>query len=106
MAANYTEEQVAFMVKSYKDQPTRETVENLADSLEKSIKSIIGKLSREGVYVKAEYMSKTGQRPVTKKQMVTLIAQELVGDSTKLMGLEKAPKSDLKYLLDLVSLDD
>jgi hypothetical protein len=106
MAANYTEEQVAFMVKSYKDQPTRETVENLADSLEKSIKSIIGKLSREGVYVKAEYMSKTGQRPVTKKQMVTLIAQELVGDSDKLMGLEKAPKSDLKYLLDLVSLDD
>ena len=106
MAANYTEEQVAFMVKSYNEQPTRETVENLADSLEKSIKSIIGKLSREGVYVKAEYMSKTGQRPVTKKQMVTLIAQELVGDSTKLMGLEKAPKSDLKYLLDLVSLDD
>ena len=38
--------------------------------------------------------------------MVTLIAQELVGDSDKLMGLEKAPKADLKYLLDLVALDE
>ena len=106
MATNYTEEQVQHMIISYKTLPTRETVELLAAELEKSIKSIIGKLSREGVYVKAEYMSKTGQRPVTKKQMVTLIAQELVGDSDKLMGLEKAPKADLKYLLDLISLDD
>ena len=35
--------------------------------------------------------------------MVDIIAKELVGDSSKLEGLEKAPKADLKYLLDLVS---
>ena len=106
MAANYTDEQVEVMVAWYTAEPTRETVEIIAREMNKSTKSVIGKLSREGVYQKAEYLSKTGQRPVTKKQMVSLIAQNLVGDSTKLMGLEKAPKADLKYLLDLVSEEE
>ena len=103
MAINYTQEQVAFMKNLYNNEPTRETVQKLANELDKSIKSIIGKLSREGVYQKTEYLSKTGERPVTKKQMVIKIAKELVGESSKLEGLEKAPKADLKYLLDLVS---
>ena len=103
MSVNYTEEQVNYMVKAYEVEPTRATVDALADELNKSVKSIIGKLSREGVYQKTEYLSKTGERPVTKKQMVEIIAKELVGESSKLAGLEKAPKADLKYLLDLVS---
>tara|TARA_Y100000592_G_C5343578_1_gene255427 strand:+ start:363 stop:692 length:330 start_codon:yes stop_codon:yes gene_type:complete len=103
MAANYTDEQVEVMIAWYTAEPTRETVEIIAKEMDKSVKSVIGKLSREGVYKKAEYLSKTGQRPVTKKQMVNMIAQNLVGDSNKLMGLEKAPKADLKYLLDLIS---
>ena len=103
MAVNYTQEQVDFMKALYNNEPTRETVQQLANELDKSVKSIIGKLSREGVYQKTEYLSKTGERPITKKQMVVIIAKELVGDSSKLEGLEKAPKADLKYLLDLVS---
>ena len=103
MAINYTQEQVDMMKDLYNIEPTRETVQQLAENLDKSVKSIIGKLSREGVYQKTEYLSKTGERPVTKKQMVTKIAKELVGDSFKLEGLEKAPKADLKYLLELVS---
>ena len=103
MAINYTQEQVDFMKNLYSNEPTRETVQELANNLDKSIKSIIGKLSREGVYQKTEYLSKTGERPVTKKQMVIKIAKELVGESSKLEGLEKAPKADLKYLLELVS---
>ena len=103
MAINYTQEQVDFMKTLYNNEPTRETVQQLANELDKSVKSIIGKLSREGVYQKTEYLSKTGERPITKKQMVVIIAKELVGDSSRLEGLEKAPKADLKYLLDLVS---
>ena len=103
MAINYTQEQVDFMRNLYTEEPTRDTVEQLASTMDKSVKSIIGKLSREGAYQKTEYLSKTGERPVTKKQMVTVIAKELVGDSSKLEGLEKAPKADLKYLLELVS---
>ena len=105
MAVNYTQEQVDYMKTLYDQEPTRDTVQKLANELNKSVKSIIGKLSREGVYQKTEYLSKTGERPITKKQMVEIIAKELVGESSKLAGLEKAPKADLKYLLDLVSED-
>ena len=105
MALNYTQEQVVHMISTYEANPSRETVQILANELDKSVKSIIGKLSREGVYQKTEYLSKTGERPITKKQMVEIIARELVGESSKLAGLEKAPKADLKYLLELVSED-
>tara|TARA_Y100000361_G_scaffold122246_1_gene114439 strand:+ start:306 stop:638 length:333 start_codon:yes stop_codon:yes gene_type:complete len=105
MALNYTQEQVVHMISTYEANPSRETVQILANEFDKSVKSIIGKLSREGVYQKTEYLSKTGERPITKKQMVEIIARELVGESSKLAGLEKAPKADLKYLLELVSED-
>jgi len=98
MASNYNAEQVNFMIEQYSANPTRETVDKLADDLNKSIKSIIGKLSREGVYQKAIYKTKTGEVPVTKSEIIVEIANMLEADSGKLKGLEKAPKQDLKYL--------
>ena len=98
MSVNYTEEQVSYIKESYQANPTRETVENLSKELNKSIKSIIGKLSREGVYQKAIYKTKTGEVPVTKFEIIVEIANMLEADSGKLKGLEKAPKQDLKYL--------
>ena len=98
MAANYTKEQVSYMTNVYVAFPERETVENLAKELDKSVKSIIGKLSREGVYQKAIYKTKTGEVPVTKEQLIKNIAVLLEIDSSKIMGLEKAPKQDIKYL--------
>ena len=86
----------------YQENPTREVVEELAEELNKSIKSIIGKLSREGIYVKAIYRTKTGELPVTKAEIIVKIANELGADSSKLIGLEKAPKQELKYLLEKV----
>jgi hypothetical protein len=55
MAANYTQEQVNHMVEAYQAKPDRTTVDMLAEDLDKSVKSIIGKLSREGVYQKQVY---------------------------------------------------
>mgnify|MGYP001179802791 CR=1 FL=1 len=102
MSVNYTEEQVKHMVEAYKDNPSRETVDNLAEELNKSVKSIIGKLSREGVYKKTVYKTKTGEDPITKKELVETVANMLDIDSTKIAGLEKAPKSDLKNLVEAV----
>ena len=99
MSVNYTEEQVSLMIEQYENEPTRETVENLAEALNKSVKSIIGKLSREGVYKKTEYVTKTGEKPVTKSQLVLSIAEELNEDYESLSGLEKSPKEALKVLL-------
>ena len=97
MSVNYTEEQVELMKEQYTRNPSRETVENLAETLDKSIKSIIGKLSREGVYKKTVYKTKTGEDPETKKEIVEELAQLIEVEGT-IAGLEKSPKADLKLL--------
>ena len=99
MSVNYTEEQVKHMVRAYETEPTRETVDALADELNKSVKSIIGKLSREGVYKKTVYKTKTGEDPVTKKELVEELARILDMSAKTIVGLEKSPKSDLKNLV-------
>ena len=95
---NYNEEQTKRIVEAYKSSPNRETVEALAKELSKSIKSIIGKLSREGVYRREIYKTKTGELPVTKVEIVSDIADDLGIEVESLSGLEKAPKSALKKL--------
>ena len=105
MSVNYTQDQVERMVNLYRINPSRETVEMLAEDLNKSIKSIIGKLSREGVYEKTVYKTKTGEDPVTKKELVEELS-ELVGIEYELIsGLEKSPKIDLKRLVDILKED-
>ena len=99
MAVNYTQDQVEYIVKQYRLEPTRETLEELAEELNKSVKSIIGKLSREGVYRKTEYTTKTGEKPVTKLELVTELAEKLALEDWELAGLEKAPKVALKNIL-------
>ena len=95
MAVNYTNEMVDLMKSRYSANPTRETVEELANELNKSIKSVIGKLSREGVYQKTEYLTKTGEKPVTKRELVEKVSEILGVDYQALAGLEKSPKSSL-----------
>tara|TARA_Y100001972_G_scaffold75739_1_gene92072 strand:- start:341 stop:664 length:324 start_codon:yes stop_codon:yes gene_type:complete len=102
MSVNYTPEQVEHMIEEYTNKPTRETVENLADNLDKSIKSIIGKLSREGVYKKTVYKTKTGEDPETKKQIVEDLAGLLNVEYTQVAGLEKSPKTALKILREAI----
>ena len=95
---NYTPEQVIWMSNLYNQTPSRQTVEDIASTLEKSTKSVIGKLAREGIYQKAEYKSKTGEKPITKLQLVTSLATQLELETEELAGLEKAPKGVLKLL--------
>lgn len=102
MASNYTEAQVTEMVARYTEKPDRETVENLAKELNKSIKSVIGKLSREGVYQKTEYLTKSGEKPVTKLELVTALGDVLDIPDQWLEGLEKAPKPVLKRIVDML----
>ena len=65
-AVNYTPEQTAKMVSDYKDGIA---VESIAETLGKTVRSVVAKLSREGVYVAKTYVSKSGE-PVVKKDMV------------------------------------
>jgi hypothetical protein len=95
---NYTDEQTTYIVAWYQQSPTMVTVQNLADELNKSPKSIIGKLSREGVYERAIYKNKSGEPPVTKTEICYSIAENLGLEVENLAGLEKAPKATLKAL--------
>lgn len=95
---NYTERETEYIVAWYKEKPSMQTVENLANELGKSTKSIIGKLSREGVYERAVYKNKSGDLPVTKVEIVSSIATNLGVEIEDLVGLEKAPKATLKTL--------
>ena len=96
--SNYSESETAYMVELYKNSPTPDTVEILVEELNKSKKSIIGKLSREGVYRREIYVTKTGEKPVTKMEIVNNIAESLGIESSDLHGLEKSPKAALKSL--------
>jgi len=97
---NYTKEQTEYMVSKYERNPEINTVNALAQELEKSSKSVIGKLSREGVYQRSVYTSKSGAAPITKIDLVSLIASNLDLDNNRhlLEGLEKAPKQVLILL--------
>jgi|TARA_R100001509_G_scaffold32387_1_gene17166 hypothetical protein len=95
---NYTKDQTEYMIEKYKTNPSRDTVEELADEFSKSVKSVIGKLSREGVYRREVYKTKTGENPVTKVEIVSNIADALGIEIDNLAGLEKAPKATLKTI--------
>lgn len=95
---NYTQEETQYMINEYTTNPNKETVESLAKLMTRSEKSIIGKLSREGVYQRSIYKSKTGNEPITKVELVNTIASNLNLELEILAGLEKAPKQVLKML--------
>ena len=86
------------MCKAYIDNPSRDTVDALAKELDKPVKSIIGKLSREGVYRREVYKTKTGETPITKIEIVYSIAHALELNPEQLIGLDKTPKQALKLL--------
>jgi len=97
---NYTDEMVAKMTKAYEANPTRETVEELASTLGKSVRSIIAKLSREGVYVAQPKVTKTGEPVVRKAELVAMLEAHF---EVQMPTLVKASKADLQKLVDTIS---
>ncbi|MDG1857874.1 MAG: hypothetical protein P8I94_02145 [Emcibacteraceae bacterium] len=96
---SYTKEMTKEVIEAYQADPSRDTVDALAEKFDKSVKSIIGKLSREGIYRREVYTTKAGEKPVTKIELVAELAEELDIEDWKLSGLEKAPKQALKEIL-------
>ena len=105
MAINYTSDMVSLMKDRYSANPTRETVEELAEELDKSIKSVIGKLSREGVYQKTEYLTKESKvcfevarrninnQPATRgvQMRICKITRKGIQEYAEVMGLTDTP---------------
>lgn len=92
VTVNYTPEQTAAMVTDY---AAGMSVTDLATKLGKSTRSIIAKLSREGVYQKKEYVTKTGEKSVKKDAHADAIGAVLKLTEAETESLTKANKTAL-----------
>lgn len=100
---NYTDEMVSAMVKQYSAEPNLDTVAQLAQDFGKTTRSIIAKLSREGVYKAQPRTTKTGEPVVRKDELVAEIATMLGIDDSTIATVSKATKADLKNLVQRLS---
>lgn len=96
VSKNYTEEMVDAMVADYQDNPTQETVAALATEFNKSTRSIVAKLVREGVYKAPSKAVKAKVAVVRKADLVATINEAL---GVELETLSKASKADLEVLV-------
>ena len=94
-SVNYTVEQTAQMVADYQ---AGVSVETLANTLGKTVRSVVAKLSREGVYQKKEYKTKTGETVVKKDAHADAIGAILQLPENDIESLTKANKSALRAI--------
>ena len=92
---NYTQEMTDALVQAYVACPNRVVVDQYAELFNKSSRSIIAKLVREGVYQAQDRVTKTGE-PVVRKQDLVEKIEAVTG--IDLPSLAKASKSDLVEL--------
>jgi hypothetical protein len=94
---NYTQEQTAQAIEQYQ---SGVTVETIASTLGKTTRSIVAKLSREGVYKAKEYVAKSGAKPIPKEALAEALkgfVPELT--ASEIDSLTKANKGALTKLL-------
>lgn len=96
---SYTDEQTEEIVAEYFANPSRETVDAIAARIDKSVRSVIAKLSSAGVYQTPQRTTKTGDPIEKKEEYVTQICTALGIDAPT---LAKTGKQDLKKLRDAI----
>lgn len=76
------------------------SVDDLAQELGVSPRSVISKLSALGVYRKKQYLNKLGEPPIKKAEYVSEICEKLNIDEDLGESLAKVNKHILKLILD------
>ena len=94
----YTAEQSATLVAAYVAAPTQKTVEDFAEKFGKTIKSVVAKLAREGVYEKKAYVSKNGAKVEKKDATADAIGAILRMNENDIASLTKANKTALAVI--------
>lgn len=97
---NYTAEQTVAIVTAYQQ---GETVEALAEQFQKSVRSIVAKLSREGVYKKKEYKTKNGEAVVKKDAHADAIGAILGLPENDIESLTKCNKAALRAIFEALA---
>lgn len=102
-AVNYTDAMVETMVETYTcettDEGRKEAVLAIAEDMGRTTRSIIAKLSREKVYVKAARLDKTGSAVVRKDQLADQIGEALGLAEGDTDSLAKANKRALQAIM-------
>lgn len=93
---NYTAEQTAKMIADY---TAGASAEAIAAELGKTVRSVIAKLTREKVYKKKEYTTKTGEKPVKKDTFADEIAELVDLTEAETESLTKANKTALVKII-------
>jgi len=99
---NYTPEMTAAMVADYK---AGATVETIAASVGKSVRSVVAKLSREKVYVAKTYTTKTGEAVVKKDAHADFIGEALGLTEADTESLTKANKTALAKIAEFIKAE-
>lgn len=89
---NYTPEQTVAMVADYQAGMTAEAI---AEKMGKTLRSVVAKLSREKVYQKKAYTTKTGEPAVKKDAVADAIGAVLQLTESETESLTKANKTAL-----------
>lgn len=97
---NYSVEQTLQIVADYQNGVS---VEQIAEKTQRTVRSIIAKLSREKVYQKKEYVSKTGEKPTKKDAHADAIGAILKLKENDIESLTKANKSALKAIFEALA---
>ena len=99
-AVNYTPEQTAKIIADYQ---AGVAVEQIAQAMGKTVRSIVAKLSREKVYVAKQYVTKTGEKPVKKDVTADAIGAILRLSENDIESLTKANKSALRAIFNALA---
>ncbi len=94
-AVNYTPEQTEKMVADY---AAGVTVEQIAESMGKTVRSVVAKLSREKVYKAKTYVTKTGAPVIKKDAHADAIGAILKMTEAEIESLTKANKTALEKI--------
>ena len=96
---NYTPEMTAKVVADYAQGMT---VESIAESVGKSVRSIVAKLSREGVYKAKAYTTKAGEKPIKKDAHADAIGAMCGMTEAEIESMAKANKTALVKVLGML----
>ena len=97
-AANYTAEMVDSMIEMY-NELGNDGLDQIADSLDKTVRSVRSKLVREGVYVASPKKTAAKQDGPSKKE----ILRDIEAQGFDVTGFEGATKAALTRLMGVVA---
>jgi transposase-like protein len=99
---NYTPEQTARMIAEYQG---GSSVEMIAETFGKTVRSVVAKLSREKVYVAKAYKTKSGETPIKKDTHADFIGEALGLTEADTESLTKANKVALAKIVDFIKAE-